>query len=446
MTGAGNTGPVATAPLEPAPPGPEPRPSRWPRGVRSLRHWNFRVFWTGQVVSLVGTWMQQVAQGWLVLEITGDPLALGIVAACQFVPVMIFGLFAGVFADALPKRNTLIGAQAVMLVLALILGGLTATGTVQVWHVYVLASMVGLVNALEMPVRQSFAVEMVGREDLVNAVALNSAAFNGSRIIGPAIAGVLIGTVGIAACFFINAASYVAVIVGLAAMHMKELHSPVRVAMQRSLGGVVDQLVEGLRYVRDTPRVFVPILVLGVVATVGLNFSVTIPVLARDVLGGRADTYGFLMAASGIGSLTSALALAFGQRPTMKLLLGGAGTIGVSLMLLGFSRWLPLSLLLMLALGWGVIAMAATTNTIIQLTVPDQLRGRVMSVYTTVFAGSTPIGGVFAGAIAAVFSVPAALFVGGALALLTTVVAAWRLPGGGVGTRRLAGRLAAEDR
>jgi MFS family permease len=408
--------------------------------VRSLRHWNFRVFWTGQIVSLVGTWMQQVAQAWLVLELTGDPLALGIVAACQFVPVMFLGLFAGVFADALPKHRTLIALQGTMLVLALILGVLAATGSVQVWHVYLLAVALGCVNALEMPVRQSFAFEMVGREDLVNAVALNSAAFNGSRIIGPAIAGLLIGTVGIAVCFFINAASYVAVIIGLLAMHTKELRSPVRVAMQRSIGGVVEQLVEGLRYVRATPMVFVPILVLGVVATVGLNFSVTIPVLARDVLGGGPDTYGFLMAASGIGSLSSALSLAFGQRPTLRLLLVGAGAIGVSLMLLGVSRWLPTSLLLMLVLGWGVIAMAATTNTLIQLTVPDVLRGRVMSVYTTVFAGSTPIGGLFAGTIAAMAGVPVALIAGGALALLAALVAGWRVPA----ARRRSGRTAAQ--
>ena len=458
MTGVGNTDPVPTGPREPlvptvapslpaAEPGRPPAPgraapSRWPKGVRSLRHWNFRVFWTGQLVSLVGTWMQTVAQAWLVLELTGDPLALGIVAACQFVPVMVLGLFAGVFADALPKHRTLITLQAGMLVLALILGLLTVTGAVQVWHVYVLAVALGCLNALEMPVRQSFAFEMVGREDLVNAVALNSAAFNGSRIIGPAIAGLLIGTVGIAVCFFINAASYVAVIIGLMAMHTDELRSPARAVMQRTFGGVVDQLTEGLRYVRATPMVFVPILVLGVVATVGLNFSVTIPVLARDVLGGGPDTYGFLMAASGIGSLSSALALAFGQRPTIRLLLIGAGAIGVSLMLLGTSRWLPASLVLMLVLGWGVIAMAATTNTLIQLTVPDELRGRVMSVYTTVFAGSTPIGGLFAGAIAAIAGVPMALIVGGALALLAAVVAGWRAPGAGRGSRRSAARLA----
>lgn len=440
MTGVGSTGPVVTGPQEPV-----AVASRWPKGVRSLGHWNFRVFWSGQVVSLIGTWMQSVAQGWLVLTLTNDPVALGVVAACQFVPVLIFGLFAGVFADSLPKRNSLVGTQATALLLALVLGTLVATNTVQVWHVYVLAVLLGFVNALDMPVRQSFVVEMVGRSDIANAVALNSAAFNGARIIGPAIAGLLIGTVGIAACFFINAASYVAVIIGLFLMHTNELHSPVRTAMQRSLGGVVDQLVEGLRYVRGTPTVFIPILVLGVVSTVALNLSVTIPVLARDVIGGGADTYGFLMAASGIGSLSSALAIAFGQRPTLRLMVMGAGSIGVALILLGISHWLPISLLLMLVLGWGVIAMAATTNTLIQLTVPDALRGRVMSVYTTVFAGSTPIGGLFAGTLAAIAGVGVALIVGGALALLTALVASWRVPGAGRRSRVPLRRLATED-
>lgn len=440
MTGSGSTGPVVPGPQEPAALG-----SRWPKGIRSLSHWNFRVFWTGQVVSLIGTWMQSVAQAWLVLVLTKDPIALGIVAACQFLPVLFFGLFAGVFADSLPKRNALVGTQSAALVLALVLGTLVATNSVQVWHVYVLAVLLGFVNALDMPVRQSFVVEMVGRSDIANAVALNSAAFNGARIIGPAVAGLLIGTVGIATCFFINAVSYVAVIVGLFLMHSDELHSPVRTAMQRSLGGVVGQLEEGLRYVRRTPNVFIPIVVLGIVSTVALNFSVTIPVLARDVIGGDADTYGFLMAASGIGSLSSALAIAFGQRPTLRLLVVGAGAIGVALMLLGISHWLPLSLLLMLVLGWGVIAMAATTNTLIQLTVPDALRGRVMSVYTTVFAGSTPIGGLFAGTLAATAGVGVALIVGGALALLTALVASWRVPGAGRRSRDPLRRLAAED-
>ncbi|CAN5546682.1 MFS transporter [soil metagenome] len=376
--------------------------------------------------------MQQVAQAWLVLQLTNDPLALGIVAAAQFAPVMVFGLFAGLVADAVSKRAALLWTQVGSLSLALVLGLLVASGEAQVWHVYLLALGLGFVNAFDMPVRQSFVVEMVGREDIANAVALNSAVFNGTRIIGPAIAGVFIATVGLAPLFFFNAASYLAVIVGLLLMRTSELVPPSeRAAMTRHWRSVVERLAEGLSYVRHNRQILVAISLLGVVATFALNFQVLIPVLARDVLGGQADVFGFLMAASGIGSLVSSLSIAFGQRPSMRLLVTGAAAIGVAMIGLGLSRALPISMLLMFLAGWGVISMAATTNTIIQLSVPDVLRGRVMSVYTTVFAGSVPIGGLFAGAVAAWVSVPAALAVGGVIALIAAAYVAWVLSGGG---------------
>jgi MFS family permease len=396
--------------------------------VQALGHRNFRLFWFGQLVSLVGTWMQQVAQGWLVLELTNDPVALGLTATAQFAPVLAFGLFGGVIADALAKRRTLLFTQAASMVLAAALGVLVVSGRVEVWHVWLLAGLLGLVSAIDMPVRQAFVVEMVGRRDIANAVALNSAVFNGSRIVGPAIAGLLIGVAGIAACFFINAASYLAVIVGLALIRVEELMPTARARFESSLAGVLGQLGEGLRYVRDTPLVLLAIGLLGVVATAGMNFSVLMPIMARDVLGGGAETFGFLMAASGVGSLLSALMIAFGQRPTVRLLLTGAAVFGIGLVGVGISRSVPLSLVLMVVVGWGVIAMAATTNTLIQLTVPDELRGRVMSVYTTVFAGSTPIGGLFAGSLAAAASAPVALAVGGLISLLAAGFAAGRLP------------------
>ncbi len=402
---------------------------RWPEGVRALRHRNFRVFWWGQLVSLIGTWMQGVAQGWLVLQLTNDPLALGLVAAAQFTPVIVFGLFAGVLADAVSKRAALIVTQIAAMVLALVLGLLVLFGLVEVWHVFLLAILLGVVNAVDMPVRQAFSVEMVGREDLANAVALNSAVFNGTRIIGPAIAGLLIATVGLAVCFLLNAASYVAVIAGLLLMRRSELAQPPPSALERNVRSVIDQLTEGLRYVRDEPTIRLSLLVLGIVATVALNFQVLLPLLARDVLGGGADTFGFLMAASGIGSLTSSLQIAFGLRPTLRLLLVGAAAVGVAVIGLGVSRSLVVSLGLMLLSGWGLIAMAATTNTLIQLRTPDALRGRVMSVYTTAFAGSVPVGGLFAGSVAAAAGAPAALAVGGVLTLVTVAVAASRVPG-----------------
>jgi predicted MFS family arabinose efflux permease len=430
---------VASAPG--AAPAAAARGSRLPKGLRAFTHHNFRLFWTGQLVSLTGTWMQQVAQAWLVLELTNDPLALGIVAAAQFAPVLIFGLFAGLLADALSKRAALLWTQLGSLVLALVLGLLVTTGEVQVWHVYLLALGLGVVNAFDMPVRQSFVVEMVGREDVANAVALNSAVFNGTRIIGPAIAGVFIATIGLAPLFFFNAASYLAVVIGLLLMRPAELVRPTeRAEVERNWRSVVDRLTEGLSYVRHSRQIFVAILLLGVVSTFALNFQVLVPVLARDVLGGQADVFGFLMASSGVGSLVSSLSIAFGQRPSMRLLVTGAGAVGVAMIGLGMSRVLPISMLLMFFAGWGVIAMAATTNTIIQLNVPDILRGRVMSVYTTVFAGSVPLGGLFAGSVAAAAGVPAALALGGLIALLAAFYVAWVLSGG-EGLRRPASAL-----
>ena len=407
-----------------------------PSAVAAFGHRNFRLFWSGQLVSLVGTWMQTVAQSWLVLTLTGDPLALGITAACQFTPVLLFGLFGGVIADALPKRRTLVVTQAVSLILALVLGVLVITRAVEVWHVYLLAVGLGLVNAVDMPVRQSFVVEMVGREDVANAVALNSAVFNGARIVGPAVAGLLIGAAGIAACFFLNALSYVAVLAAYALMRAGELRPAVRIAMAHTVHGVLGQLGEGLRYARRTPVIRLALLTLGIVAVAGMNSSVLMPVYARDVLGGDARTFGFLMAASGIGSLSSALLIAGGLRPSLKLVVLGATALGTALVALSLVHVTVVALPLMMVLGWSVIAMAATTNTLIQTTVPDELRGRVLSIFTTVFAGSTPIGGLIAGSIAALAGVGAALFVGGAVALGTAGVAVTRLrtmpSGGGV--------------
>jgi MFS family permease len=390
--------------------------ARWqhlPDGLAALRHRNFRLFYGGQVVSLPGTWVQQVAQGWLVLELTNDPFALGLVAAAQFVPVMIFGLFGGVAADALPKRQALIATQVAAALLALVLGLLVLLGDVQVWQVLVLALLLGIVNAFDMPIRQSFVVEMVGRTDVGGAVALNSALFNASRIVGPAVAGIVIGIVGLAPCFLINAASYLPVVVGLLMMRTTELHGQPQAQLVRSVRSIIDQLAEGLGYVRSTPVILLPIAIVGVVATAAFNFQVLMPLVARDLLGGGAETYGFLMAASGVGSLLSALALAAGRRPSVLRVVVGAITAGLAVAAVGVSHLLPISLVLMGLAGWGLITMAATTNMIVQLTVPDALRGRAMSVYTTVFAGSMPIGGLVAGAIAGMAGVGVALVLGG---------------------------------
>ena len=376
--------------------------------------------------------MATVAQGWLVLELTDEPLALGIVAACQFLPTLALGLFGGIVADVLPKRRTFLILEFFAVGQAIVLGLLVSTGTIQTWQVYSLALVLGVVSAIEMPVRQSFVVEMVGRDDVANAVALNSAVFNGARIVGPAAAGILIGVAGLAVSFYVNAASYLAAIAALLLMREHELRPAPRAPLALTPRGIAGQLREGLVYVRDTPTVLLPIAVLGLVAVFGMNFNVLIPVFARDVLHGTAETFGFLMAAAGVGSLLGALALAFRGRPTLRLIVVGAAVFGVTLMLLAVSRSFALSTALMVVLGWAVIAIAATANTTIQLAVPDELRGRVMSVYTTVFAGSTPIGGLFAGAVATAAGVSAALLLGGFLSLLAAGVAALRSSGSGL--------------
>lgn len=407
-----------------------PPTTRLPAGLSAFRHRNFRLFWAGMAISLTGTWMQSVAQAWLVLQLTNDPLALGLIAAAQFTPVLFLGLFGGLVADAVSKRRVLVLTQTAAGLLALVLGLLVLWGTVEVWHVFAIALLLGVVNSFDMPIRQAFVIDMVGRNDIANAVALNSSVFNLTRIIGPAVAGVTIATIGLKPLFFVNAISYLAVVVSLFMMRPSELRAPTeRAVFERNWHSVVDRLVEGLRYTRREPSIFLAISVLGLVATFALNFSVLIPILARDVLHGDADTYGFLMSAAGLGSLVSALTIAFGRRPTLRLLLLGAAVVGVGMIGLGISRWFPASLALMFVVGWGAIAMAATSNTIIQLKVPDVLRGRVMSVHTTVFAGSTPFGGIFAGGLASLAGAPMALAAGGVIALLTAASGYLRLPG-----------------
>jgi len=394
------------------------------RGATAFRHRNYRIFFAGQAVSLVGTWMQQVAQAWLVLQLTGDPFWLGIVAAAQFIPVMILGLFAGVAADALPKRQTLVATQAVMMTLAILLTILTATGLVQVWMILVLAILLGCANAVDMPVRQSFAIELVGREDIGNAVALNSAMFNGSRIVGPALAGLTIGAFGVAAAFALNALSFLAVIVALLMLDDATLRTRPRIARPGSAADVVENLVEGLRYVRRTPLVLLAVLVVGGVATFGMNFSVLIPAFAADDLASGPSGFGFLMAASGVGSLIAALALAFRGKPRTSRIATGAIILGLASMAMAAISTYATAVVLMVFIGYGGISMAATANATIQLAVPDQLRGRVMSVYTTIFASSAPIGGLMMGAIASGFGAAVAIALGGILSGLVGVAAA----------------------
>jgi MFS family permease len=384
-----------------------------PNGARAFGHRNYRLFFGGQLVSLIGTWMQTVAQSWLVLQLTGDPFMLGVVSAAQFLPVMILGLFGGLIADAIPKRRTLLWTQTVKMALSFAMFALVVTGAVEVWQVVLLAALGGLTNVFDMPTRQAFSVEMVGREDIANAVALNSAMFNGARIVGPAVAGLVIGAFDISTAFLIDAVSFLAVIGALLAMRDSELRMPSAMIRPGSVAEVVAGVREGLRYVRATPLVLLAVAGVGLVATFGMNFPVIIPALAQEVLHSDASGYGFLMAASGIGSLTAALTIAFSRRARPSLIVIGGLVVGAGEIVLALSGSFPVSLLLMFLIGFGAISMAATANTTIQLVVPDQLRGRTMSVYVTVFAGSTPVGGLLMGGIASAYGVDVSLAAGG---------------------------------
>lgn len=418
---------------------------------RVFRHRNYRLFFGGQIVSLVGTWMQMVAQAWLVLELTGDPFLLGVVAAMQFLPVTILGLFGGLIADSLPKRRTLLATQVVQMLLAFGLFALVVTGHVEIWHIIVMAALLGITNAVDMPTRQAFVVEMVGRGDVANAVALNSAVFNGSRIIGPAVAGIVIGAAGgdTSVAFLLNGISFLAVIAAYGLMRDEELDLPPLLARPTSMGGVWTTLAEGIGYVRRTDLVLMATVIVGLASLFGMNFGVVIPAMARGVLGTDATGYGFLMTASGIGSLTAALLIAFSGHSRPAVIGGGALLLGVSL--LAASRigdfWPAMAA--MALMGFGAISMAATANATIQLSVPDELRGRVISVYTTVFVGSSPIGALVAGWIASGYGVEASLAVSGlACVLIGATATAWlrriraRGPGNVEGPGSVEGRAA----
>jgi MFS family permease len=394
---------------------------------RALKHRNFRFFFFGQLISVSGTWMQTLAQGWLLGTLVGWDQAvvyIGLLGVVQFLPVLALGLFGGIIADIWPKRSTVIATQIAAGLLALTLGGLDYFHVVAVWHVFVLAFLLGVVNAVDMPARQSFVVEMVGHDDIANAVALNSAVFNGARIVGPAVAGILIGVLGTALCFVLNGLSYGAVVIGLLAMRDAELMPADRLAMPRSLADVRGNLAEGLRYVWHTPIVLLAVTVIGFVSTFGMNFNVVLPVMAARVLNVGSGGYGMLFAAMGAGALASALAVATLQRPRLRVLLGGGMVLGAAELVLASTTSYPVATAAVFFCGVGAIATAASANSLIQITVPGPLRGRVMSVYTTVFAGSTPVGSGLTGGVGGLWGTPAALVMNGAVTLGAEAVAA----------------------
>ncbi|MDQ3693031.1 MAG: MFS transporter [Chloroflexota bacterium] len=394
---------------------------RLPRGLAAFEHRNYRLFYFGQLISVSGTWMQTLAQSWLVLTLTSSAFQLGLVNVFQFAPVLVFGLMGGVLADRFPKRSLLVVTQGTACLLASVMALLVWTNQVQLWQVYVLAFGLGVVNAVDMPTRQSFVVEMVGRDHLMNAIALNSTLFNAARVIGPAIAGLLLATVGVAVCFAINAASYLAVISGLLLMRLAP-------PPERSTERVITRLREGLRYVQQTPDIFLPIILIGAVATFGMNFNIWVPLLSKQDLGVGAAGFGVMMSALGVGSLGGALGLAFlGRLPTMRLLLGAALALGlVEVALAVTARALPLLGIMGMLAGLGCLmtTMMAMANTRVQSTARDALRGRVMSVYMTVFAGTAPFGALVAGAVANTHGATGSLMVGGVITVISAFLVA----------------------
>ncbi len=380
---------------------------------RSLRHRNFRLFFSGQLVSLIGTWMQNVGQAWLVLELTHSSFKLGVVSALQFLPILFLSFFTGPFIDYFPKRKIIIFTQTTLMLLAFTLALLDFIGVVQYWHVLVLATLLGIVNTIDMPARQSFIIEMVGKDDLMNAIAMNSSIFNAARAVGPAIAGILIGAAGTTLCFFVNGLSFLAVLWGLLLMKFEE-----RPVGRMPSYHLVEDIREAVRYIRKKPVVMITILLVGVVSIFATNFNVLVPVFSREELNRDAAAFGFLMSSFGAGALIGAVSLAALSRsgPRPILLLGGGMSLSLFLILIGFEKSYGLTALLLALSGWSMVTFFGMANTMVQLNTDDRLRGRVMSVYTLSFGGLTPFGSLFAGSVAHVLKASLTFALGGLIA------------------------------
>ncbi|CAN5180596.1 MFS transporter [soil metagenome] len=404
------------------------------RGFAALGIRNYRLYWSGQVVSLIGTWMQQVSLPWLVLILGGSGLQLGFVAVLQFGPAMVLAPFGGVLGDRIDKRKALIATQIAASGQAFILFALTATGVVEIPMVMAMAFILGLINAVDMPIRQSMAADLVPRHMLPNAIALNSMAFNSARVVGPALAGAIIAvgttvtgseTAGVAVNLAINTVTYSGVLIGLLRMDPSKIRRQERPERHPP---VLHSLREGLAYAARTPLVLWPLVLLAGIAAFGFNFQILLPLFATRILDLGADGYGALFAAMGIGSLGGSLTLAFmrQRRAIPLMLIGGVAFVGL-LVGISLARDVWLAAPLILGAGYASMMMINTINATVQANVADALRSRVMALYVTVFAGSAPLGGLFAGAVAEAWGTPAALVVGAVLSLATVGVVAWGL-------------------
>ena len=404
---------------------------RWQAAGRALRHRNFQLFFSGQLISLTGTWMQTVAQSWLVYRLTGSGLLLGAVGFASQIPVFLVAPIGGITADRGNRQRIVIATQMVSMILAFVLAALTLTNKVHVWHIFVLAASLGVVNAFDIPGRQAFLVDMVGKEDLMNAIALNSSMFNGARVIGPAVAGVLVARLGEGWCFFANGVSYIAVIIGLMLMNV---HAPARASTKTP---PLEHVIEGFQFVRRTAPIRALLMLLGVVSITGMPYVVLMPIFADKILhkGGQefatligshdlgAVRLGILMGAAGVGALLGALTLAMrsGTKGLGRWVAVCCAGFGVSLILFSLSKWFWVSVLLLLPVGYFIMLQMASSNTLIQVMVPDALRGRVMAVYSMMFMGMAPLGALLGGALSDRLGAPLTVAIGG----LASVVGAW---------------------
>ncbi len=362
----------------------------------ALKHPNFRYYWLGMCVSLIGTWMQNTAMPWLAYSITDSPALLSLTGVVQFTPVLVFSLFAGVLIDKYPKKTILMLTQSTSMVISMLLAYLTWSGQIQFWHILALSFILGLVNTFDMPARQSFVIELAGREDLMNAIALNASVFNLARVIGPALAGLLMGFAGIAACFFVNSVSFAAVLIVL--MFIK----PVNVQKKSDhKGKIIDEIKDGLRHIYKNKLIFRVMITSLITATFAMNFSVLVPVFAKVILGQKETGFGFLMSFMGIGSFVGAMLVAANSKSGPKgfIIKVFPFIISVFLILTAFVNSFILTGLCLAASGFFFISFHSTANSTVQLNTGDEYRGRVMSVYSLVFAGSTPLGNLYAGLI-----------------------------------------------
>ena len=421
--------------------------SRWMSAGRALRHRNFQLFFSGQLISLIGTWMQTVAQSWLVYRLTGSGLLLGSVGFASQIPVFLVAPAGGITADRMNRQRIVIATQTASMLLAFVLAALTLTHKIQVWHIFVLAALLGVVNAFDIPGRQAFLVDMVGKDDLMNAIALNSSMFNGARVIGPAVAGILVARLGEGWCFFANGASYLAVIAGLLLM---KINAAARASAKTP---PLEHLKEGFQWVRRTAPIRALLILLGVVSVTGMPYVVLMPIFAAKILHGGGQQFasligshdlgavrlGILMGATGVGALLGALTLA--ARSTIKGLgrwvAVCCGGFGASLVLFAFSTSFWLSVLLLLPVGYFVMLQMASSNTLIQVMVPDELRGRTMAVYSMMFMGMAPIGALLGGALSDRLGAPVTIAIGGVVAVAGAGWFALQLPKIRIEARRL---------